>query len=393
MPIISFCTRFIGLIFATSALLIVSSCGGGGGGPPPPPPPPTGSIEVILERAPGSSALFFSVLADAGTSFVRATDEARPHLITGLIAGDYVIEASDPTPNCQIQGADQKAAVVIDGETTSVSFSISCTFTPTSRIAFQTDPEDTSLARIWTIRPDGTELQQVSSGFGIIPFWSPDGSRIAYLGTAGIWMANYDGSEDREFVGIDGFRATWSPDGAELVVRTGSSAPGQPGGAPDLWRVNADGSNGVRITDDPAAEETPAWSPDGSMIAIVKNNDFQLIDTNGSFLLSLGHAWDESWPRWSPDGSKLVFAWNEPGQQPEWQIYTVNVDGSNRTQLTFMDTPCGAPAFSPDGTEIIFHCPRITNEFMWRMNVDGTNQRIFAEIPGPDVAHGDWVGP
>ena len=42
MPVNSFCTRFNGLIFATSALLIVSSCGGGGGGggPPPPPPPP-----------------------------------------------------------------------------------------------------------------------------------------------------------------------------------------------------------------------------------------------------------------------------------------------------------------------------------------------------------------
>ena len=200
-----------------------------------------------------------------------------------------------------------------------------------------------------------------------------------------------NGTEARRFNPVDAFRATWSPDGSQLVLRAGSSAGGSE--RPDLWLVNVDGSGLQRLTNDLAAEETPAWSPDGSMIAIVKDNDLQLIDLNGSFLISLGPALDESWPRWSPDGSKIVFAWNELGQEPEWQIWTVNTDGSSRTQLTSMATPCGAPAFSPDGAEIIFHCPRVVDELMWRMNVDGTNQRIFTEIPGPGVAHGDWVAP
>ena len=68
-------------------------------------------------------------------------------------------------------------------------------------------------------------------------------------------------------------------------------------------------------------------------------------------------------------------------------------DGSNRTQLTNVEAGCGGPSYSPDGSDIIFHCPDGGGGFIWRMNADGSNPGIFDEIPGPNVAHADWVGP
>ena len=89
-------------------------------------------------------------------------------------------------------------------------------------------------------------------------------------------------------------------------------------------------------------------------------------------------------PKWSPDGSKIVFVSNRDGND---EIYTMNSDGSNQTRLTNNAVADDNPAWSPGGGQIAFD--RSGQIFV--MNADGTNVRQLtsASLPGAK-AHPSW---
>lgn len=71
-----------------------------------------------------------------------------------------------------------------------------------------------------------------------------------------------------------------------------------------------------------------------------------------------------------------------------YQIYVMDYNGSNKTQLTFLDNSCEYPVWSPDGSKIAFFSKNTDNQYsIFVMNKDGTNLRQIspstrnAEIP------------
>src|SRR5216683_973844 len=80
---------------------------------------------------------------------------------------------------------------------------------------------------------------------------------------------------------------------------------------------------------------------------------------------------------WSYDGSKIVYVHRAPSEQP--YIWTMNADGSDKTQLTFGDLSGGAATFSPDGKSILFSSSATGNGAqlfgleLWVMNADGAD--------------------
>ena len=87
-------------------------------------------------------------------------------------------------------------------------------------------------------------------------------------------------------------------------------------------------------------------------------------------------------PVWSPDGTKLAFSRTISPSQDS-QIFVVNADGSNVVQLTSTGNNYG-PAWSPDGTKIAFTSVRTGND-IWLMNADGSNQtNLTANTPDAD---------
>ncbi|MBI4759348.1 MAG: PD40 domain-containing protein, partial [Chloroflexi bacterium] len=140
----------------------------------------------------------------------------------------------------------------------------------------------------------------------------------------------------------------------------------------DIYVKNADGAGEWRLTDNPAADSEPAWSPDGRRIVFVSGRNRQqdskgshftslyIMDADGSHLTPLaypGYADTETYdhfPSWSPDGTRIVFHRN-------CQLAVVKPDGSGLAILApyVPGLPCAAhPTWSPDSRRIAFSSPR-----------------------------------
>jgi WD40 repeat protein len=114
--------------------------------------------------------------------------------------------------------------------------------------------------------------------------------------------------------------------------------------------------NPKRLTDDPAYDGWPTWSPDGSQIAFMStrsgNPDIYVMDADGSNLRQLtDHPANDIWPEWSPDGTRIAFPSRRDGN---FELYVVNADGTGLQRLTNTPGHEDFPAWSPDGTQLLF---------------------------------------
>jgi Ca2+-binding RTX toxin-like protein len=153
--------------------------------------------------------------------------------------------------------------------------------------------------------------------------------------------------------------------------------------------MDADGSNQRRLTDRPPfGDVDPTFSPTGGKIAFAGGTrpflaDIFVMDTDGTnqtdLLASLppNHVLRSSVnrdPSFSPDGQTLAFAsaFENSGQSA---IYTMNAAFfTNPTRLVFN---AAQPAFSPDGTKIVFRGESQVAREIHVMNRDGSNERAL----------------
>ena len=151
------------------------------------------------------------------------------------------------------------------------------------RIALSAVRDGDTNPEVWVMNADGTgatRLTQTPAAlpgqqfvWSLHPTWSADGRQIAYASTASgstqIWIMNSDGTDQRQLtlgLGSDYPDANvphWSLDGSKIAFWSGFE--GQYG---DVWTMDPDGSNPVRITDTPdqVNSDDPHWSPDGTKI-------------------------------------------------------------------------------------------------------------------------------
>lgn len=154
-------------------------------------------------------------------------------------------------------------------------------------------------------------------------------------------------------------------------------------GDPEIYVMNADGSNQTRITNNPAYDDQPRWSPEASRITFISNRDgnFEVysMKADGTDLKRLtNNPAGDGFPVWSPDGTKIAFVRGDLRDATTFEIYSMNADGSNQIRLTNNTVIDAVPAWSPDGTKIAFMSGSSLfdpNGFeIYVMNADGSNR-------------------
>ncbi|HMQ02487.1 MAG TPA: DUF5050 domain-containing protein [Pyrinomonadaceae bacterium] len=87
------------------------------------------------------------------------------------------------------------------------------------------------------------------------------------------------------------------------------------------------------------------------------------------------------WPAISPDGTRIVFTSTRAGNGDIW---VMNSDGTGQTRLTSHPGLDGQPSFSPNGSRIVFFSDRNGNQEIYVMNADGSDQTRLTNSPRPD---------
>lgn len=120
-----------------------------------------------------------------------------------------------------------------------------------------------------------------------------------------------------------------------------------------IYTMNDDGTNVTRL----ATGGTPAWSPDHSMIVLVRDNTIFIMNADGSGARKLTGVGGDRFPSFTGDGAKVLFTHVNPKGGAE--VLTVNLDGTNRQPLYKMgNVTIEAPRMSPDGTKLAFQATR-----------------------------------
>jgi TolB protein len=204
-----------------------------------------------------------------------------------------------------------------------------------------------------------------------------------------IWVVNETGVGARDLGGATGASdswPSWSPTGDRLAFSRFSSLPYS---HEDVWVMNADGTNPVQLTGTPGGAptgvyEAPAWSPDGTRIAYSTANTIGVMNADGANYHDITWPGGDRrfrYPAWSPDSTKLAFENILPdagdGYGSMTNVAVINADGSGMHDLIsfFEDGVVDSePAWSPDGTEILFASNRSGTRNVWIMNSDGSGK-------------------
>ena len=206
-----------------------------------------------------------------------------------------------------------------------------------------------------------------------LPSLSRDGSRVAYS-----WIGHSPGTTD-----------------SDIFVKL----------------IDADSGEPQRVTEGPASDWWPAWSPDGNRIVFIREEDpdAELMSFGGPYQLMVvpvlggqpkrlarfaarGNLYTR--PAWSPDGEHIAFAGqldpDEPTLSNRILLYSFET-GETRTLMEDADASNSRPAFSPDGRTLAFSGNYGEGPGMYALGLD-EDLRVESEprLVLPGIAHVSW---
>jgi Tol biopolymer transport system component len=287
---------------------------------------------------------------------------------------------------------------------------------------------------------------------GFNPTWSPDGREIAFAteavsanpygrgGVSSLWVVRLASGEKRQVTQADAVQPHWSPHGHRIAywgTFQGSSSTQR-----DIWTVAAAGGQPARVTNDPAVDWNPVWSPDGRHLYFSSDRGgsmnlwrVAIDEVSGSVL---GKPQPVTTPSpfaahvsFSADGSRMVFAsvlslsnverapfdtttgrvqgkpqpvtsgsryWTSLDLSPDglWiamttgagvpDLFIVGSDGTRLRQLTNDPYFDRFPQWSPDGSQIAFQSNRGGHSEIWTIRPDGSPPRQLSDLRSSAVA-------
>lgn len=252
------------------------------------------------------------------------------------------------------------------------------------------------------------------------PRISPDGQRVAFVVTtvdkrtyeyrSSIWVVSTEGGEAKRFTAgpANAHSPSWSPDGrwlafvsdreGESLGRDEKEQKKRGKGKPQLWLIPTDGGEARQLTFMQHGASNPVWSPDSKRLVFDaevgpadeetedgkplpkvrvidrlwyrldgvgfihdKRHHLFLVDIAGGEPQQLtGGDWDDTDPAWSPDGTRVVFVSSRA--EDRWRlpcpdVYTLAMSDGKAGELRCLTNgslACSVPSWSPDGKTIAF---------------------------------------
>jgi TolB protein len=292
---------------------------------------------------------------------------------------------------------------------TGVTDKIGNTRIDSSSASFAFDSDESGAMNIVVANLDESDIKSITHSlppqFSGYPRWSPDHTKIAF-------MSDRDGDEELYVMDADGqnvLRVTynpgedwspaWTPDGSRITFVSGPTNHGQ------IYIIDADGTNQQLLGHSVGeASGDLDWSPDGEQLLFVSRRDhgreeIYVFDSSTGVVSPLTHSPGESHssnPSWSPSGNSIVFTSDRHGKS---DVYRMDADGSDVRRLTHTSTGkfgSWAAVQSPDGRFIIFSSDQLGDQEDWRKNTEifvidayGSHMRRITSNQSMD-AHPDW---
>jgi len=271
-----------------------------------------------------------------------------------------------------------------------------------SRLIFQrSHSPEIPCDQIYSMTIDGQDVQRISNGEGrtTCGFYFPGRDLVVFSSTQhngaacppppdysqgyvwalydfDIYTSKPDGSELRKLFGTPGYdgEATISPDGSKIVFTSTRD------GDLDIYVMDADGSNVTRLTNEVGYDGGAFFSRDGKQIVYrahhPKNEqeladyrklleeglvrpsalDIWVMDVDGSNKRQVTDNGAANFaPYFHPNGRQIIFSSNLTNPEGRnFDIYLINIDGSGLERVTTHEDFDGFPMFSPDGTKLVF---------------------------------------
>ncbi|MEN3011151.1 MAG: PKD domain-containing protein [Candidatus Bipolaricaulaceae bacterium] len=261
-------------------------------------------------------------------------------------------------------------------------------------IAFVSDRDENE--ELYLISADGKELVRLTNNAAVDtePAWTPGGDKL-------LFVSNRDGQKECDIYVFNMknkeiTRLTYRPDVWDANPSWTPSARKEIGTSYMVFASNMDGNQEIylfnlsdfswtRLTYSNNPSYQPSISPDGTKVAFTRavspeNTEIFVVDIQTKSIRQLTFSKGQDiTPRWSPDGTKISFATNRDGN---WEIYTMNVDGSGLKNLTNNDKSDDQwPSWSPDGQYIVFQSNRTGRfELFIMFAADGTGQKQLTGV-------------
>jgi Tol biopolymer transport system component len=200
------------------------------------------------------------------------------------------------------------------------------------------------------------------------------------------------------------FCGVWSPDGSRLACEGFGQTDGSLNGVYTVR--SSDGGDLQRVTSEPNGDDCPSdYSPDGKRLVVTRASDTSYaIDTvklDGSGLKQItpsGTDFDFCTGNWSPQGNQILYSAHVPDSDRS-TIWVAHADGTGVQEIPIpgcggprsdsSSIGCSDPVWSPDGQKIAFsrHTLQPTEQFdLYTVNADGSG--LFQVTNTPDLQEG-----